>query len=145
MSRHDVCLLHSLVFFFPPSSQYTVMYSSQPFKVKCHLDRESCFFGRLDAHFHWGGCWAAIHCCSKGTKQQWKDMLFRKPLNRGVIRKHYRSVTLTSWLLTSLFASCHRPRSVDATGFMTNRQLEERTEKLILCSCCICANKGLGY
>lgn len=29
------------------------MYSSQPFKVKCHLDCESCLFGRWDAHFHW--------------------------------------------------------------------------------------------
>lgn len=26
------------------------MYSSQPFKVKCHLDCESCLVVRLDSH-----------------------------------------------------------------------------------------------
>ena len=47
------CLSAPLTFFFFFPSVHSVMYSSQPFKVKCHFDCESCLFVRWDPHFHW--------------------------------------------------------------------------------------------
>lgn len=38
----------------PPPPAHSVMYSSQPFKVKCHLDCESCLVVRLDSHLQLG-------------------------------------------------------------------------------------------
>lgn len=42
----SVCLLYSLV----ASQTHWVMYNSQPFRMKCHIDCESCLFGSWETH-----------------------------------------------------------------------------------------------
>lgn len=125
VSRHGVCLLHLLVvfFFFPPAC--SVMYSSQPFKVKCHLGCESCLSVGWDSRFHWD----SLGRRSTATEQQSWDVAFWKVLNSGLMWKHDKSLVLTCRPGTTLSAGRRHLRTVGSTGFMREwqRWVEQRS------------------
>lgn len=148
VSRHDVCL--PAHFCSPPPPQFPSHCDVQQPAIQSEMPLRPWIVIIWETGCtlpQWGGgvVGQPFTVAQKVPSNSSRICCFPKPLNSELMWKHDRSLTLTSWPFTPLFASCHHPHSVDATGFMTNRQLEEWTEKLILCSSCIYANKGLTY
>lgn len=107
-----------------PPKRNQVMYNSQPFRMKCHIDCESCLFGSWELH------------CSREFLSRHSPLRHTLNALQQSLHVEVSSPGWSSRLRTCVLLSLSV--CMPWTQLVPWQRSSWKREKLILCSCCSC-------